>query len=86
MPTRPFSLSGINHTSSDALLHSFPFPYLPLLSPYSASPSTMRFTAVLAFIAAATVVSAATNAQRLARGLGPNAPGKRATPVERESC
>ena len=41
----------------------------------------MKFTAVLTFIAAATVVSAATNAERLARGLGPNAPGKRATPV-----
>lgn len=45
----------------------------------------MKFTAVLAFIAAATVVSAATNAERLARGLSPNAPGKRATPAARAS-
>jgi len=41
----------------------------------------MKFSVVLALIAAATVVSAETNAQRLARGLDPNAPGKRATPV-----
>ncbi|KAG6380246.1 hydrophobin [Boletus reticuloceps] len=43
----------------------------------------MKFTAILAFIAAATVVSASTNAERLARGLPPNAPMKRASPVER---
>ncbi|KAF8128616.1 hydrophobin [Boletus edulis] len=43
----------------------------------------MKFTAILAVIAAATVVSASTNAERLARGLPPNAPMKRASPVER---
>lgn len=47
--------------------------------------STMKVSAVLALIAAVTVVSADTNAQRLARGLAPNAPGKRATPVAGES-
>ncbi|KAF8558664.1 hydrophobin [Imleria badia] len=43
----------------------------------------MKFSAVLAFIAAVTVVSASTNAERFARGLGPNAPVKRATPAAR---
>ena len=42
----------------------------------------MKFSAVLAFIAAATVVSASTNAERFARGLGPKAPARRATPVD----
>ncbi|KAH0831232.1 hydrophobin [Lanmaoa asiatica] len=43
----------------------------------------MKFAAALVFAAAATVVSAETNAQRLARGLPPNVPGrfKRVTPV-----
>ncbi|KAG8216110.1 hydrophobin [Butyriboletus roseoflavus] len=42
----------------------------------------MKFAAALALVAAATVVSAETNAQRMARGLPPNAPAKRASPVE----
>ncbi|KAF9238071.1 hydrophobin [Melanogaster broomeanus] len=40
----------------------------------------MKFAVVVALAAAATVVSAETNAQRMARGLPPNAPAKRATP------
>ena len=46
----------------------------------------MKFSVVLALVAAATVVSAETNAQRMARGLAPNAPGKRATPASGEFC
>ncbi|KAG1752250.1 hydrophobin [Suillus lakei] len=41
----------------------------------------MKFASVLALAAAATVVSAETNADRLARGLPPMAPARRATPV-----
>ena len=44
----------------------------------------MKFAAALALVAAATVVSAETNAQRLARGLPPNAPARRASPVDGE--
>ncbi|KAH7883033.1 hydrophobin [Phlebopus sp. FC_14] len=43
----------------------------------------MKFTPLLALAAAATVVSAETNAQRMARGLPPMAPAKRATPSYR---
>ncbi|KAF9224900.1 hydrophobin [Gyrodon lividus] len=43
----------------------------------------MKFAYVFALAAAATVVSAETNAQRMARGLPPNAPAKRATPASR---
>ncbi|KAF8843450.1 hydrophobin [Paxillus ammoniavirescens] len=40
----------------------------------------MKFTYVFALAAAATVVSAETNAQRMARGLPPKAPARRGTP------
>ncbi|KAG2095058.1 hydrophobin [Suillus cothurnatus] len=43
----------------------------------------MKFTSVLALAVAATVVSAETNADRLARGLPPLAPARRGTPVAR---
>ncbi|KIJ64703.1 hypothetical protein HYDPIDRAFT_111272 [Hydnomerulius pinastri MD-312] len=43
----------------------------------------MKFAYVFALAAAATVVSAETNAQRMARGLPPMAPAKRATPASR---
>ncbi|KAG9308324.1 hypothetical protein JVU11DRAFT_12088 [Chiua virens] len=44
----------------------------------------MKFSVVLALAAAVTVVSAETNAQRMARGLPPMAPAKRATPVQQK--
>jgi len=44
----------------------------------------MKFTSVLALAVAATVVSAETNADRLARGLPPLAPARRGTPVARK--
>ncbi|KAH7910899.1 hydrophobin [Hygrophoropsis aurantiaca] len=43
----------------------------------------MKFSYVFALAAAATVVSAETNAQRLARGLSPHPPARRATPASR---
>ncbi|KAH7928350.1 fungal hydrophobin [Leucogyrophana mollusca] len=43
----------------------------------------MKFAYVFAFVAAATAVSAETNAQRMARGLPPMAPARRATPASR---
>ncbi|KAG2352352.1 hydrophobin [Suillus spraguei] len=43
----------------------------------------MKFASVLALAVAATVVSAETNAERLARGLPPLAPARRGTPVAR---
>ncbi|KAG2134778.1 hydrophobin [Suillus clintonianus] len=41
----------------------------------------MKFASVLALAAAASVVSAETNGERMARGLPPMAPARRATPV-----
>lgn len=46
----------------------------------------MKFSFVIALVAAATVVSAESNAARLARGLSPNAPVKRGTQTYRECC
>ncbi|KAG2076385.1 hydrophobin-1 precursor [Suillus decipiens] len=43
----------------------------------------MKFASVLALAVAVTVVSAETNAERLARGLPPLAPARRGTPVAR---
>ncbi|KAG0699107.1 hydrophobin [Suillus ampliporus] len=43
----------------------------------------MKFASVLALAAAATVVSAETNAERMARGLPPMAPARRASAAER---
>ncbi|KAG2040793.1 hydrophobin-1 precursor [Suillus americanus] len=43
----------------------------------------MKFASVLALVMAATVVSAETNADRMARGLPPLAPARRGTPVAR---
>ncbi|KAG1740456.1 hydrophobin [Suillus paluster] len=43
----------------------------------------MKFASVLALAVAATVVSAETNGERMARGLPPMAPARRASPVER---
>ncbi|KAG2347183.1 hydrophobin-1 precursor [Suillus weaverae] len=43
----------------------------------------MKFASVLVLAVAATVVSAETNAERLARGLPPMAPARRGTPVAR---
>ncbi|KAG2754306.1 hydrophobin-1 precursor [Suillus brevipes Sb2] len=43
----------------------------------------MKFASVLAVAVAATVVSAETNAERMARGLPPLAPARRGTPVAR---
>ncbi|KAG1873002.1 hydrophobin [Suillus subalutaceus] len=43
----------------------------------------MKFASVLALAVAATVVSAETNADRMARGLPPLAPARRGTPVAR---
>jgi len=40
----------------------------------------MKFSLVLSLVAAATVVSAATNAERFARGLGPNPPVQKREP------
>ncbi|KAJ8597673.1 hydrophobin-1 precursor [Rhizopogon salebrosus TDB-379] len=43
----------------------------------------MKFASVIALVAAATVVSADTNGERMARGLPPLAPARRGTPVAR---
>lgn len=43
----------------------------------------MKFASVLALVVAATVVSAETNGERLARGLPPIAPARRGSPVAR---
>jgi hypothetical protein len=45
----------------------------------------MKFASVIALVAAATVVSADTNGERMARGLPPLAPARRGTPVARKS-
>ena len=42
----------------------------------------MKFSAVFLVACAAALVSAETNAERMARGLAPNAPARRATPVD----
>ena len=60
-------------------------PSLPLLS-LDAPLIAMKVSAILALVAATAVVAADTNAFRFARGLAPNPPAKRATPVEGESC
>ncbi|KAJ8597672.1 hydrophobin-1 precursor [Rhizopogon salebrosus TDB-379] len=43
----------------------------------------MKFASVILLVAAATVVSADTNGERMARGLPPLAPARRGTPVAR---
>jgi len=43
----------------------------------------MKFTSIVAVVVAATVVSAETNGERLARGLHPMAPTRRGTPIAR---